>query len=144
MPSINKSVVVPYSPAQMYTLVNDINAYPEFINWCEKSEILSQDADEIKATLHLSVGGLQKSFTTRNRLQPNKMIEMRLVDGPFHHLEGFWIFETDGDNHCKIRFELEFEFSNKLMGIAAGPVFSQMTLGLVDAFSQRAQEVYGT
>jgi ribosome-associated toxin RatA of RatAB toxin-antitoxin module len=127
----------------MYQLVNNIEDYPNFVPWCDETEVLSRNEDEIHATLHFSGGGFKKSFTTCNRLQKNKMVEMRLVNGPFKHLEGFWRFEEQHDRSCLVRLDLEFEVANKILGMAFGSVFNQVANTLVDAFSKRAQEIYG-
>lgn len=143
MPVISKSALVPYSAAEMFALVNDIPAYPDFLPWCGDSEILASNEDEIRAKVQLSRSGIKKSFTTLNRLQKDKMIEMRLVEGPFQHLEGFWRFEPLNDMACKVMFDIEFEFSSKILALTVGPVFSQITSTLVDAFTKRAVEIYG-
>ena len=143
MKTINKSVIVPYTPEQMYKLVNDIERYPDFVPWCVGSELLTQDRDELRARLDFAKGSVQKSFATINRLHKNKMIEMRLLDGPFKHLEGFWRFEVENENVTKVSFDISFEFSNKIMGMMFGSFFQQVVGSLVDAFYQRAQEVYG-
>ncbi|PWV60488.1 polyketide cyclase/dehydrase/lipid transport protein [Plasticicumulans acidivorans] len=91
----------------------------------------------------MAKGAINKSFSTCNRMQPNKMIEMRLVDGPFRRLEGFWRFESLGEGACKISLDLEFEFSNSLLKIAIGPIFNQIANSLVDAFCKRAVDLYG-
>lgn len=142
MPTIHRTAIVPYSPSQMYQLVNAIEDYPNFLPWCKASKILSQNEDEIKASLLLAKGGVEKSFTTCNRLQKDKMIELRLLDGPFHHLEGFWQFNAL-DNGCHISLQLEFEFTGKLLSLAFGPIFSQVANSLVEAFAKQAQALYG-
>ncbi len=71
------------------------------------------------------------------------MIETRLVDGPFHHLEGFWRFHSLGDGACKVALDMEFEFSNALIGTAFGPVFAQIADSLVGSFVRRAEVVHG-
>lgn len=142
MTAIHRSKLVSYTPGQMYQLVNAIEDYPEFLPWCVGSEVYLRNEDEIKASLVVSGAGLHKSFTTHNRLQKDKMIEMRLVDGPFKHLEGFWRFEPIDEAACKVQFDLEFEFAGKLIDFAFGPIFHQMTNSLVDAFAERAQQVY--
>lgn len=141
MPLIRKEIDVPYTPAQMYDLVNDIENYAEFLPWCSKSEVLSRTDDEVRATLHLSGGGIEKSFTTCNRLQHNKMIEVVLVSGPFKQLEGFWTFEPT-ETGCKVVLNLEFEMAGGLLSFAFGPIFSQVANTLVDAFNDRAKVVY--
>ena len=141
MPTVNKSIIVPYTPAQMYTLVNDIPAYPEFVPACQRAEIISQDNDEIMAKMYFASHGFEKSFSTCNRLQKDKMIEVRLLDGPFKHLEGFWRFESHGQG-CEVILDMEFEFSSKLIGMMFCPVFIQVTTTLVEAFKKRAEQIY--
>lgn len=143
MPTISKSAEVPYTQEQMYELVNDIENYSEFIPWCVSSEIISRTPDEVRATLSFASRGIQKSFTTLNRLQPHKMVEIRLVHGPFRQLEGFWRFEPSSDSHSRVMLDLEFEFSNKLLAMMFGPLFHQVASTLVDAFIKRADHVYG-
>ncbi len=143
MTAISRSALVPYSAAEMFALVDDIAAYQEFLPWCSRSEVLSREGDEVRGRLSLSKSGIEKSFTTVNRVQRNKMIEMRLEEGPFHHLEGFWRFDALADDACKVSLDLEFEFSNKLLGLTFGPVFNQIASTLVDAFCKRAVDVYG-
>lgn len=142
MPVIHHSLTTPYSVSEMYQIVNDVEAYADFLPWCKESCVLSKNDDEIHARLTLAGGGFQKSFTTCNRLQSNKMIEIKLVDGPFQQLEGFWRFESVGEG-CQITLDLEFEFSNKLLALAFGPVFNHVANTLVEAFCKRAVEVYG-
>jgi len=127
----------------MFVLVDGIEAYPEFLPWCCGTKVLSRTDDEVKATIELSKGGVEKAFTTCNRNQKNKMIEIRLVDGPFRQLEGFWRFDALGEEGCKVSFDLEFEFASRMLGLVVGPVFSQIADSLVDSFHKRAVEVYG-
>lgn len=144
MSTVSRTAIVPFSPRQMFDLVNDVRRYPEFLQWVHRSEVLDEKPDEMLARLHMAFGGLKRAFTTRNRLQPGKMIEIRLVDGPFHHLEGFWRFNPLGDGEaCKVALDLEFDFSTPLLALALGPVFTQVANSLVDSFSRRAHDVYG-
>lgn len=142
MPSIKKMKIIPYTQEQMYVLVNDVARYQEFVPWCTGSRVLSQTMDEIKATLAFSGSGLSKSFTTLNRLQPHKLIEIRLIDGPFRHLEGFWQFDAMDGDRSKVSLDLEFEFSTKIIGMMFGPIFNQVASSLVDAFCKRAEVIY--
>jgi ribosome-associated toxin RatA of RatAB toxin-antitoxin module len=142
MTIIKHKAEVIYSPEQMYSLVNAVENYPEFLPWCKAVDVLSQTPDEIQATLHLARGGLHKSFTTRNRLQPGKMIEVTLVAGPFKHLQGVWLFEALPQG-SRVSLNLDFEFSNKLLSLAVGPLFQQIANTLVDSFCKRAAQLYG-
>lgn len=142
MPDVKRSKVLPYSPAQMYALVDAIEAYPEFLPWCHKSEIIRRQDDEVHARLEVAAAGFHKSFTTCNRLQKDKMMEIRLIDGPFKHLEGFWRFDHE-DGGCRISLDLEFEFAGRLLDFAFGAIFHQVAASLVEAFATRADQLYG-
>jgi len=141
---ISRNALVPYSVDEMYALVDNIEAYAEFLPWCRSTEVYSRDENEVQASIEIARGALNKSFTTLNRLQKNKMIEMRLVKGPFKQLQGYWRFDALKVNSAsKISLDLEFEFESKLIALAVGPVFNQIANSMVDAFSKRAIEVYG-
>ncbi|KTD27902.1 type II toxin-antitoxin system RatA family toxin [Legionella israelensis] len=142
MTVVKKSRTVPYSCNEMFALVNEVEHYPEFLPYCSKSDVHHRDEDEVQATLVISAAGISKSFTTRNRLQHGKMIEIRLIDGPFKHLEGFWRFDEHSEG-CTISFDLEFEFAGRMFSMLLGPVFEQVTNKMVDAFCERAEVLYG-
>lgn len=143
MTTIKRSLIVPYSTEQMYNLVNDVESYKIFLPWCVASKITSQNEDEMYATLVLSYGGLRKSFSTCNRLQKNKMIEIRLVDGPLSQLEGFWRFESVSEASSQVMLDLDFEIAHRLFNLPFQAIFNQIAGSLVDAFYQRALVVYG-
>lgn len=144
MQKINKNALVPYTPEQMFGLVDDINAYKEFLPWCSDSVELERGIAEVKATVELSKGSVKRSFTTHNMLKEHDSIEMMLVDGPFKKLHGFWYFkDLQGGNSCKIELDLSYEFSNRLVSLAIGPVFTTVANNLVDAFIKRAKILHG-
>jgi ribosome-associated toxin RatA of RatAB toxin-antitoxin module len=149
MKQVKKSVLLWYSPHEMYSLVTDIPSYPKFLPWCERTEILSQDASGMTARIHLSFMGVRQSFTTRNTHETDRSVKVELVDGPFSVLQGSWIFKTlpspDGQpqNTCKIEFELAYAFSNKAFELVLSPVFDKVANTFVDSFVKRAEQVYG-
>lgn len=142
MATISRSALVPYSAESMFDLVDDVDAYQEFLPWCNGSEVIWRKDDEVKARVSIAKGAVEKAFTTLNRTQRGKMIEMRLVEGPFRRLDGYWRFQPLGDQGCKISLDLEFEFSSRLVKMAFGKIFNQIANRLVDAFVERAHAVY--
>lgn len=143
MPVVNRSALVPYTASEMFSLVNDVRSYPEFLPWCAASTVHRETDDEVEASLCIAKGAFQRSFTTRNRAQRDKMIEMRLLEGPFKHFEGFWRFEPLGDRGSKVSLTLEFDFASRIIGMTVGPVFNHAANTLVDAFCKRAEDVFG-
>jgi ribosome-associated toxin RatA of RatAB toxin-antitoxin module len=127
----------------MFALVSDVDTYPSFLPWCSGAGTISRGNEEVQARIDFSVSGVSKSFTTRNRHIGNEAILMQLVDGPFSQLKGRWHFEPLGDAGCKISLDLDYDFSSRMVSMVTGPVFSKIANSLVDAFQQRAVEVYG-
>lgn len=143
MPQIERSALVFYSAQQMYDLVNAVPDYPKFLPGCTAAAIVSQSEQEMVAKLHVSKAGIGQSFTTRNFLVPEQRIDMQLVDGPFKHLRGGWQFQPLNDQACKVILQLEFEFSSRLVQFAFGKIFQELTAAMVNAFTERAKQVYG-
>jgi ribosome-associated toxin RatA of RatAB toxin-antitoxin module len=123
MHRISKSAIVPYTPQQMFELVNNIDDYSQFLNWCDSSSILNQSDDQITASVEINKGGIKQAFSTLNTLTPYKSISMELVDGPFEELSGEWRFEPLGENAAKIHLDLQFKFKSMLIDMALSPVF---------------------
>lgn len=142
MPQVNRSALVMFSARQMYDLVNDVAAYPQFLPGCVGSRIVSDENNVMIASVDVSKAGIKKTFTTRNTLTENERVDMALVDGPFKLLSGGWSFLALDDNACKVNLDLEFEFDNKLAEFAFGKVFKELAGNMVTAFSERAKVVY--
>lgn len=140
---INRSALLPYPAAALFDMVNDVRAYPDFLPWCSAVKLLESDETQMKAELTVARAGLSQRFTTHNLLEPGRRIEMRLVSGPFSHLHGVWTFQPLTDEASKISLDLEFEYSGAIMRATLGPLFNHAANTMVDAFCQRAQQLYG-
>ncbi len=143
MPTVNRSALVMHSAAQMYNLINDVLAYPQFLPDCTESKIIEQNEHSMKAALKVSKAGINKWFTTENTLIENQQIKLDLVDGPFSKLVGRWQLIELSDEACKVTLDLDYEFSNAMFDIAFGRIFTGIANNMVKAFTQRAKEVYG-
>jgi ribosome-associated toxin RatA of RatAB toxin-antitoxin module len=142
MPQVRRSALVSFSAKQMYDLVNDVDSYPEFLPGCSGSKVLEQSEGEMKASVDVSKAGISKTFTTINRLTTDAAILMELVDGPFKTLQGGWYFTMLDECACKVELKLDFEFSSKLIEVAFGRIFNELTNNMINAFTQRAKQVY--
>ena len=143
MALVEKTVLIERSAEQMFELVDRCEDYPVFLPWCSKTEVQFRDAVKTIATLHINYHSVKSSFTTENDKDFPALMRIRLVDGPFRHLEGSWRFRALAPNACKIEFTLRYEFASKLFEKIIGPVFSHIANTFVDAFVKRAGEIYG-
>ena len=143
MRKVSRSALVPFSAEQMYALVEDFLAYPDFLPWCIGATLHFRDDETIEASLELQRSGIKKSFTTRNTLQPGVAMGITLLGGPFRHLAGGWQFEQLGEDGSKVSLELDFEFENRVTDALFGRYFESTCNSLIDSFTQRAHEIYG-
>lgn len=141
---VERSALVPFAREQMFDLVNDIERYPEYMNGVAGADILARGEGWVEARLELAKAGLKHDFVTRNTLYRPERIHLKLVEGPFKHLEGEWNFRALNDDACKVTFWLEFEFKNRLLALAAAKLFEHIASEQVDAIVERARKVYTT
>lgn len=141
MALINRSALVMHSAARMYTLVNDVERYPEFLDGCAKVDLIDSSAEAMTARLYLSKAGLSYQFVTRNALLADEKISLELQDGPFDYLRGSWVFTPLQDDACKVEMALEFGVTG-LKGKALSGFFSPIAGNMVTAFCKRADEIY--
>jgi ribosome-associated toxin RatA of RatAB toxin-antitoxin module len=142
MPSVHKSVLVPYASEQMFDLVSAVEAYPQFLPWCGGSQVHERSLHRMVATVGIDYRGIRQSFTTENELHAPHRIGMKLREGPFSRLDGLWHFHTLRHDACKVEFRLDYAFKSGLLGQALVPVFDHIARSFVDAFVRRAEVVF--
>ncbi len=167
MKTVEKSVLIWYSAEEMFALVTDIAQYPAFLPWCDRAEVLAQDASGATARIGIALAGLHQSFSTRNTHGQGPggslHVGMALVDGPFSQLDGAWSFTPIGpatpanaawdatstiasmspsQRACRVALRLNYGFNNRALAALVGPVFDKIAGSMVDAFVKRAEQVY--
>lgn len=148
MKHVNKSVLLWYTPQEMYQLVTAVEDYPRFLPWCDRAEIVERHEGGITARIGLAYAGVRHAFTTRNDHRPGERVVVQLVDGPFSLLDGTWDFRPlgrDGEpaRACKVEFDLRYAFSSRPLESVLSPVFDRVANTFVDSFVSRAETVYG-
>jgi len=140
MKRIARSAIVEHSAAEMYALVEDIEAYPRFLPWCAAAQVHDRTPGTTRATLTVGVGGLRHSLTTQNDNRPGEAIDMRLVEGPFRRFDAQWRFVPLSPDACRIEFSLKYEFASRALGRLLAPLFDGIADSMVEAFVRRAEE----
>lgn len=143
MPDVKQSVLVEFTPEQMFALVDAVEDYPRFLPWCGGTTLLYRDASTTRATISIDYRGIRRSFTTENAKREPAEMRIRLVEGPFSRLDGSWVFSRLAERGCRIDFRLHYEFAGRMLDRLVSPVFRHIAATLVDAFVKRAGQVYG-
>ena len=141
MKSIVRSALVEHAAAEMYALVDDIEAYPRFLPWCLDAHVQGS-GEHKRATLTVGVGGIRQTFTTQNENHPARAIDMRLVEGPFRAFSAAWRFTPLGERACQIEYSMRYQFASRTLARLLEPLFNQIADTMVDAFTRRADELH--
>jgi len=139
---IERSALVSHSAKQMFKLVQDVPSYPEFLSWCTAADVLEQSEQTQKASLTVSVAGINQHLTTENTLREGEYVSMKLLEGPFKDLYGEWVFSQLGEDGSRVSLKLDFEMTSGFVAMMFGKGFGRIADRLVDDFCKRADEVY--
>ena len=151
MPTHAEKRVLPYTPAQLFDLVADVEQYPAFLPWCVAIRVRHREIVEtavggeelLVADMAIGFKVFRETFTTRVQCRRPDRIDVTYTDGPFRYLNNHWIFSPKGDNACEIDFFVDFEFRSTILQKAIGLVFNEAVRKMVDAFQARAEALYG-
>ncbi|WP_112323780.1 type II toxin-antitoxin system RatA family toxin [Oceanibium sediminis] len=148
MPTHNEDRLMPYSADQLYALVADIESYPAFLPWCSAARIRKRTptatGEQIDADLVISFKVFRERFGSRVLLHPEaRKIDVEYLDGPFRYLNNHWQFIPEGENACRVKFFVDFEFRSRTLQALIGVVFNQAMQRIVRAFEERATDLYG-
>jgi ribosome-associated toxin RatA of RatAB toxin-antitoxin module len=146
MKKLLKSVLIWYSPEEMFRLVTDVDQYKNFLPWCHHSQVLKMTDHEMDAEVGIGLAGIKQVFVTHNTHVQDREVQMKLVQGPFSKLDGTWTFEPVGEpaeRACKVTLSLEYGFTSSTLAAVVGPIFDKIAASMVDAFVKRAEQVYG-
>ena len=142
MKKIARSAILPHSAEALYALVEDIESYPRFLPWCQAVRV-ERGAEGTRAELQVGLKGLRQSFTTQNRNDPGRAIDMQLVEGPFRAFTAAWRFHPLEAGACRVEFSMQYEFSSRALARLLEPLFAAIADSMVDAFSRRADALHG-
>jgi coenzyme Q-binding protein COQ10 len=135
---------VPYSAAEMFALVADVERYPDFIPWCVALRIVDRGEGALLADMVVAYKVFRERFRSRVALDPaSGRITAEYVDGPFRTLKNEWMFRDRPEGGSTIDFLIDFEFRNFILQATAQQVFDKAFAKMSDAFVARAKAVYG-
>ena len=134
--------VLPYTAAQLYDLVVDVERYPEFLPWCTGVRVLERNGDVVISRMEVGFKVFSESFTTRVTLSPPRRIDVAYFEGPFKYLNNHWVFEPDAGGGCEVDFFVDFEFRSRIFGKVIGVVFNEAVQLMVSAFEKRARSLF--
>jgi len=143
MPTHDEKKILPFTPEQMFDLVADVARYPEFLPWCVATRVRETDKTHLSADMVIGFKMFREQYTSTVTLKKPLQIDVAYQHGPFKYLENRWIFEPHGQGHCALDFHVDFEFRSAMMEKVIGKVFTEATRRMVQAFEDRAAELYG-
>jgi ribosome-associated toxin RatA of RatAB toxin-antitoxin module len=143
MSTVSRRATVRFSADQMFDLVNDVESYPQFLHWCRDARVIRRDGDTVEASLDIGLGGIHKTFATRNCVSRPNRIGIELLSGPFRRLEGGWTFADLDQGGSTVELELDYEMKGSPLSVLFAAAFEEIARSQMNAFVKRAEQVYG-
>ncbi|MEO0348378.1 MAG: type II toxin-antitoxin system RatA family toxin [Pseudomonadota bacterium] len=147
MPQHQQTKILPYTLTQIYQLIIDVDNYSKFLPWCSASKITEQHDDYFLAELVIKFKVLNEKYVSHITPNPpaanNAKIIVRQHQGPFAYLSHNWHLTAISDEKCKVNIDIEFSFKSVILNKIAGALFGKTLSKMINAFEDRARELYG-
>lgn len=143
MPKHSETRHLPYTPEQLFTLVADVARYKDFLPWVAAVRVRSDSETEMVADMVVGFKGLRENFTSLVHKRAPNAIRVEYVDGPLKYLHNDWGFRPDGQGGTLVDFSVDFAFRSALFEMLAGQMFDRALRKMINAFEERAAELYG-
>ena len=143
MHKYSNSIILPYSARQLYEIVIDVEAYPDFLPWCISSRIVKKtDDNNFDAELTVGYKSIDEKYISRILAEYEKKIISKAISGPFKFLDSSWYFQNIEKTKCKVDFSIEYQFKSFFLDKVMGSLFKKATIKMLDAFEQRAKSLH--
>lgn len=142
MPSHAETRVLPYTPAQLFDLVMDIEKYPEFLPWCTSAHIRARHAGAVEADVVIGYGPFSETFSSRVHFEKPSMIEVEYMRGPMRDLQTRWAFRAVKGGKTELSFSVDFSMKSRFLQVVIDQFFHLALARMIHAFEARAAAVY--
>ena len=137
---IKKEAIILEDIEKVFNIVNRVDLYKNFVPYCVDSIIIFEENNQMQARLDFNIKGLKTTFTTQNIIENNKIIQMKLVDGPFKYLDGEWKF-TEIDDKTLIELKINYEVQSKIIDYTISKSLEKIMDYLVKAFVSESKKL---
>ena len=135
---IDKSEDINVDVSTIFTLINNVDGYKDFLPWCKNSIIVSDIDNIMIGEIEISKNLIYWRFKTSNSYIKDKIIKLELVDWPFSHLNGKWSFKKKDNFNTHVSLYLEYQFDNRVIEMSLKPIFSSIMNSILDSFISEA------
>jgi coenzyme Q-binding protein COQ10 len=137
---------IPFSIEQVYSLIIDIESYPEFLPWCQAARIVERNTKTITADLIIHFKYITEQYRSQVTLTPPNLgkaqVEAKMISGPFDYLNNSWELIQQG-SHTLVKFHVDFCFKSIVLQKIVGIFFYSACEKMLTAFVERANKLYG-
>ncbi len=162
--TLTASRTLPYSQAELYELVADVDSYSQFVPYCAKSRVTHWSAPDdfgrkwpTLADLHVGWGGLNEEFTSRLHCVPGVSVEAVSGDpagtssasdasAVFKSLVTRWSLrplKAQSSPSTEVNLSIKYQFTNPLYAAVSAAVSDKVAALMIEAFEMRAREQLG-
>ncbi len=139
--------VLPYTPEQLFVLVGDVDAYPDFVPWITGMRTWNARQDgsvsTVDAEAQVGFSFLKEKFATRVRRDAEHLtVDVSLLYGPFKRLSNQWKFTPKG-TETTVEFIIDFAFKSRMLDALLAANLDRAADKLIACFEARARQMHG-
>lgn len=134
---------VPWTSAQVYELIADVERYPEYLPGWRKVYIIRATGMQAEVAQEFGLGPFSMRFVSTAEFLPNEKITIRSQAGPFSHLDLRWTL-TSAEPGCRVALVIDAVFRSRLLDAVSGRILDTLAPRMLGAFERRAIRLYGS
>jgi coenzyme Q-binding protein COQ10 len=129
-----------FKAKELFELVINIEDYPNFLPYCKKSTIISEEENLIIADLTIGNFLFCEKFRSNVKTEKYKKIEIESIGKMIKALNAIWLFE-DNEAGCNVTFEIKIQMKSAWMQKTLEKIFNDFFEKIIKSFEKRALEV---
>lgn len=125
--------------ATLYSVVSDVSKYHEFVPWCKKSDVLTNDGKHMTAELEVGFNIFTERYISKVEVaEPNWVSAVSTDTNVFDHLKTEWKFTPASDPKSTwVTFQVEFQFKSAVYNELSKLFLQEVVTKMVKAFETR-------
>ena len=137
MEYFEKTINIDEPVENIYSVIANINHYPDFLPYCISTTIMSIDNNIITARINFDFYRMKISICTKNKNTKNESIQMKLIDGPFSKFNALWLFSETTSSSTQIKYSMEYTVLNPLIALLIKKNINTFIEKFIEAFRRQ-------
>ena len=152
MPKYSLTRKVPFTVDQVFAVACDVTHYKQFLPLVRRSLVRSQstlpdgrETFEAELTVTYKKLGIEETLHSNVIVDRAKhLVEAHSTQGPVKSLDASWKIVDAGAGSAEIQLNLDYTLKSRTLQFILSGMFDLMVRKVMNAFEERARQLYGS